>query len=87
LLEEFNSNLEMNSDKWVEKAEEAAKHLQDVEGSYRSLISPPDLTHTLSLSVSLNRNSVAVLERKVRMLMQQIDSSTEAAHEEEKGDL
>jgi hypothetical protein len=31
-----------------------------------------------------HRNSVAVLERKVRMLMQQIDSSAEISHEEEK---
>jgi ATP-dependent protease HslVU (ClpYQ) peptidase subunit len=38
LLEDFNSNLEANSDQWTEKAEEAAKHLQDVEGSYRWVV-------------------------------------------------
>ena len=38
MLEEFNRNLEMNRESWIQQAEEATKNLNDIEASYRYVL-------------------------------------------------
>lgn len=55
--------------------------LKQVTGLSRHLLQSNPLQFSSILTVSLSRNSVAVLERKVRMLMKKIDNENESTEE------